>query len=669
MKPLYSICILAHNRFDLTMKCLSSVFATRVKAKEVEIILVDNASTDETQNLENTKSILPFLSYIFIRREVNDGTNGYNVGLAHANGVYFVTLNNDMIVSGDWLTQMRRPFLEDPQMALTGGRSAPCYLNEAGTGHPIENGNPDYVEGSCMMALTHIVRKYGLFDQAYRFGYCEDSDLSLRLRKMGYHIAHVNASVEHLHSQTMPLAVKAGIDIDGFHAINHVTLRRRWGKYLKTRSFKEKILIRRTMAMGDVLLTTPVIRKLKEENCEAEIYVATEHHEVFKNNPDVAGVERAFQDTSSFDRIFNLDCCYENTPNRHIVDSYAEACGVTVEDYFPHIYPSKEERELIRYMFPARNYAVIHSGPHRGTEPVEGRTVSAELMQSIRAYLEGKGFDIYEVTDTLPLHRLAAVIEHASLFVGADSGPMHLAQAAMIPTVGIFGAVNPFYRLVNGIPFLQGVSAPAQNVGCLGCHHLYEPPMLDSKCIRTGEDFNRCMKRINPEDVFRAIEFVLEKKKMYLETSKIRELVLPHLVGHGLDIGCQRDPITPDCVTFDRQPWPEVTQTGDARKLPFGDATFDFVWSSHCLEDIPDTDAVLREWLRVLKPGGTIGLYVPHPELYKGINKDHVVAGFRPEVLCEYLTTLGCSIIAAVTHDLPGPVHPCHSSLCLARKA
>lgn len=47
---------------------------------------------------------------------------------------------------------------------------------------------------------------------------------------------------------------------------------------------------------------------------------------------------------------------------------------------------------------------------------------------------------------------------------------------------------------------------------------------------------------------------------------------------------------------------------GDARRLPFADATFDVVYSSHCIEhvhwyQIQDT---LAEWARVVKPGGTL---------------------------------------------------------------
>lgn len=155
-----------------------------------------------------------------------------------------------------------------------------------------------------------------------------------------------------------------------------------------------------------------------------------------------------------------------------------------------------------------------------------------------------------------------------------------------------------------------------------------------------------------------------------LETSKVRSRVLKHfLQGKGIDVGCSRDPITRTCVAFDQSDLPEVTHRGDARALPFTDAEFDWVWSSHCLEDIEDTEVVLREWLRVLKPGGKIGLYVPHLELYKGTNTEHKHGGFTPECLSEILIHLGCEIIESFVDDESSGPQPRYSSCVIARKS
>lgn len=57
---------------------------------------------------------------------------------------------------------------------------------------------------------------------------------------------------------------------------------------------------------------------------------------------------------------------------------------------------------------------------------------------------------------------------------------------------------------------------------------------------------------------------------------------------------------------------------GDAARLPwFADGVLDFVYSSHLLEDFEDTETPLREWLRVLKPGGRLVLFCPDEQVYR----------------------------------------------------
>jgi len=49
---------------------------------------------------------------------------------------------------------------------------------------------------------------------------------------------------------------------------------------------------------------------------------------------------------------------------------------------------------------------------------------------------------------------------------------------------------------------------------------------------------------------------------------------------------------------------------GDAMRLPFGDASFDFVWSWGVLLHVPDLGRALAEIRRVLKPGGELRLMI-----------------------------------------------------------
>lgn len=131
------------------------------------------------------------------------------------------------------------------------------------------------------------------------------------------------------------------------------------------------------------------------------------------------------------------------------------------------------------------------------------------------------------------------------------------------------------------------------------------------------------------------------------ETATARSKLAPFCVGVGLDLGFGGDPILPTAICIDRDegsgarakhPNPSPTHiVGDITTLPwFPDASLDYAFSSHVLEDFEDTAAVLKEWVRVLKRGGHLVLFLPDQPTYekycadKGLppNKAHVHADF-----------------------------------------
>ena len=105
-----------------------------------------------------------------------------------------------------------------------------------------------------------------------------------------------------------------------------------------------------------------------------------------------------------------------------------------------------------------------------------------------------------------------------------------------------------------------------------------------------------------------------------------------YFVGNGVDIGGKPDPLALYRELFGQMKSVKTwdLEDGDAQYMEgVTDDTFDFVHSSHCLEHLHDPAEGLRNWLRVVKPGGYVVVIVPDEDMYEqGVfpsefNRDH----------------------------------------------
>jgi SAM-dependent methyltransferase len=135
---------------------------------------------------------------------------------------------------------------------------------------------------------------------------------------------------------------------------------------------------------------------------------------------------------------------------------------------------------------------------------------------------------------------------------------------------------------------------------------------------------------INTFILKRKIRGTLEKCGIRLgprsETAKVRKWVLPFCNGKGCDIGFGGDKIKKtDCDGIDyAKPY---THTGEDKvdiacdvihsEIPVPDNTYDYVYSSHLIEDFTDTKDALRKFIRILKNGGNLILAFPDQPKYE----------------------------------------------------
>ena len=130
--------------------------------------------------------------------------------------------------------------------------------------------------------------------------------------------------------------------------------------------------------------------------------------------------------------------------------------------------------------------------------------------------------------------------------------------------------------------------------------------------------------------------------------------VLKFCKGKGIDIGCGTNPLNDKILTIDHYPHIHTDLVCDAKKLPFQDARFDFVFSSHCLEDFKPDEIknVFIEWLRIVKPGGYLVLLLPDMETVVN-GKTRYPRVEDPEGNPSHLVNVSPNYMKELVKDLP----------------
>lgn len=484
--PKFAISILSLNRLELTKACIQSVIANS-EAGTYHLILTDNGSTDGSR--EYLSKFAPEATVIL--NDANEGfiaPNNRAFSVAQKLGsIYAICLNNDVEVAPGWLEKLAAPLDADPLGALSGPDNTCRSLHDNMDGYPGDT--LEYIEGSCLCAKISLVEKHGsLFSEYLDFIYGDDSDLSLRMREAGYNIYQAPFEIKHVRcATTHDPAVKARCEQARQH--NHKVGMKRWGHYLRTRTFSYPLVVKRSYAIGDVILTTPVIAALKAAKPEREIWVETDFPEVFTNNPHVAragknlGIDDAFP-------VVDLNGAYEKAKEVHIQDAYAEEANSqflkkqgmqlipSVQRGLPQLYPSDLDRLWAKNLAIAERFSSKVCVMHADDSSWPGKAWPMERFAEIATWLVSLGFHVvaigrqglphgfnaFNLVNRTSILQLAALMEQSTLFIGGDSAPMHVALAMNCPTVALFGVTSSKY-IVHGSGSKACLDATTESAG------------------------------------------------------------------------------------------------------------------------------------------------------------------------------------------------------------
>ena len=208
--PLVSVIVLNYNAGELLLNCIESI--KKSSYKNLEIIVVDNISTDKSQ--KTCKEKHPDIK--LIQNNENFGyCEGNNIGIREAKGDYIIILNPDTIVESNWIEELISAYnkfgegLYQPKHLSLNEKtiymSAGNMLNIFGFGYAREKGNKDqnqlneieeigYASGTCLFTSSNVLKKVGLFDP-FIFLYHDDLDLGWRASQLGIKSYYVPTSL------------------------------------------------------------------------------------------------------------------------------------------------------------------------------------------------------------------------------------------------------------------------------------------------------------------------------------------------------------------------------------------------------------------------------------------------------------------------------------------
>lgn len=331
-----------------------------------------------------------------------------------------------------------------------------------------------------------------------------------------------------------------------------------------------KFLIIRFSSIGDIVLTTPVIRCLKQQVTDAEVHflVKPQFKTVVAPNPYIDKIHELQPDwdamiaalqAEKFDYVIDLHhnlrtlrvkralkvpsfafnklniekfifvkLKWNVMPQVHIIDRYLETVkpfGVRNDGAGMDYFIPKDEEVPVEDI-PTSHQAgfiaiVIGASFYTKKLPVEKLQ---ELCQKINypvillgakeEFAEGEVIrnaspgNVYNACGKFSLHESADLVRKSKLVIAHDTGLMHIAAALKKPVIAVWGSTTPSFGMVPyyGDRFLMRHPSPYDNAQV---HKLWCRPCTKMGRHKCPQGHFKCMKKMD-------IDYIVERARMRL---------------------------------------------------------------------------------------------------------------------------------------------------------
>jgi len=552
---LVTIAILTKNRLDLIRPCIESIGKYRSRKYEIEILIGDTG-TNEAEVLQfyrNASDRYKNIKVIILGNY--HFSKNYNQLISnHACGQYLILLNNDTLVTENWLDNLIDP-LADKNIGIVGAKllypdntiqHAGIEFNEHRNAYHVyrkqprnlpEADFPAVVPGvtfACV-ALRHDVFDRFQLDENFK-DEAQDTDFCLRLAAAGFKVLY-NPVVEVYHLECSSRDWRRGI-------LDRVGLQKMWAPTIKKlmaqdtqrlrfdrREYSHAITILRDGGIGDLLMGICAFKKLRERHPGKKLILATYQ----QNIPMMAGFK-------IFDEFIPIPDGYKFSPlpipqasqvfnfinqemdsgprwgipnddnkvNRHLM--YTRELGLDQDFELAPMPDYPADRQRVRQLLHDMKIdlgqrfvvlALTSTNPARSWwEPYYPRLLEAVKAMGFSPlvvgtthtrYFKGPGI-INLVGKTTNITEYIEAVKLGTYVISTDSSAYHIAALAGIPFLAIFtGGVKPAARL-NFYKNYEAVEPPAS----LACYPCWDEGCKDLS-IRWKSD--PCRMIITPEEV------------------------------------------------------------------------------------------------------------------------------------------------------------------------
>lgn len=236
-----SIVLAAFNALEYSRACLKSILEHTPLS--YELVLIDNGSSDGTKEYFET---IPGAR--IIQNEKNLGfARGYNQGIKAGRGKYIVLINNDCIVSANWLSNMLSCADSDPAIGMVGPRGNRIngvqkmdlefsnlqefhhYAMRFNKPNPGKWFEVNKLVGFCILVKREVVKKIGYFDESFGIGTHEDIDYTMRAKQAGFKLFCAgDVIIYHFSHRTF---IANNIDLARIYKKNKALFQQKWSIY------------------------------------------------------------------------------------------------------------------------------------------------------------------------------------------------------------------------------------------------------------------------------------------------------------------------------------------------------------------------------------------------------------------------------------------------------